>query len=449
MYEHVATTSHLKEGIMDLFSFSRESDRQVQNFEIIYDVHQKTAVVKGKLTKIESGTVEIDDTPYSIIYTANRIINSLSVVYSSPYFSKVMITGNTDELGLVTESLQVKCRFKTNLPEYGQTVDEIVKMLLHRTAQGETQNKLIGPLNEISLHFQRKKLRQMDFIFEEDDTASYSGIDDLYIGELTTFIHNYLTYPGSHKPDARVSFDLSTRTRLKTLEVSVIPDIKLNAPDGLFNGLEAKYVLQQVNQMLWLLPDTEIKELTLSQKRPKKGPAQYIYQVAFNLESNEEQTDPQQVGMNDAAGEAFASVLSQIYEHYGIHTDYPHLGLLDLTVKLEAQHTGWYIEYLSAQLTDRNLESTASMNQLFNQVQATLQDSPLAIKDFKLLMRQQRLIKLTCTIAAANDYTNQPAMMNPENTLKVNSNALIERVFRLNQDHNYYLSEENFEQLYD
>lgn len=428
----------LDQAIREAFKYCNKSSHQVSHLRVVFDVNQASTLLQADMKDNRVQSEAKDDLPYTTAFSLMQIIEGSIKSYVGTPLTKVTIDCDLDLSGILYDSVQVKYRFKMNQPN--QEVTTLLGQIFDATEKGECTQYLAAPVDTMLIHIMRHKLRNMDLIshFKVQNPAGVEFSDE-YRQLLGNFIHDYLTYPGNRQPGAKLEFDVCDRELPRFKTGQIYPDVTLSSNDGKFQYHQVRYVIRQLNEVLWLIPRARIIGMEIKQNWQKDNPRVPYYMTMFTI-GNQEQTDSQQIPDNIAAAKGMTMMLTQVIQNYTLPIKMPHNGRNQVSVGLEAVNGQWNVEFQNYQIINQlpHLQST-SASQIVSGLQSVL-TGQAKIRSFDLTMEGMQVTRLVSHIdpLEAPEEVSTDTIMDPIRGLTVRTKGQLTRRFTVHENGKYY-----------
>lgn len=266
-----------------LHKYTVSSNHVLTHLKIIYNVFDESALIEGTFsnkvqeTEITSSLIE------TINYVYHQIFMSYLMTYKRVFLSRIIIESDIDMLGVVFDSIQVTCRFKTNSSRYAISESDLLKSILMQTVQAEKSEVLERPVTTLELHLLRHKLRSVQLITDYNDQDCISGYQKQFetalVLSLVGLIDTYKNAATSHQASAKLAFTLKDRSQLFFKDGVIHPsqELAFKAGGQHFVSAQIEHVLLQTGAILTMLDHAQITGLQLNMSH------QGSYKCSFEL----------------------------------------------------------------------------------------------------------------------------------------------------------------------
>ena len=146
------------------------------HIKIIYNVVEESSFLDAKFSNEVSKSEITNDLISSINYIYSELISTYLMSYKKVFLSRIIIESDIDMLGVVFESIQVTCKFKTNARNYSLSQQELLNLIFEQTVDAERNEILERPPERIKLYLLRNKLRSIQLFFDysiQEEFSSY------------------------------------------------------------------------------------------------------------------------------------------------------------------------------------------------------------------------------------------------------------------------------------
>lgn len=242
------------------------------HLKLIYNVPDKSSFLDASFSSEVSKSEITSDLISSINYIYSELLSTYLMTYKKVFLSRIIIESDIDMLGVVFESIQVTCKFKTNAKNYSLSKRELLNLILEQTVDAERNEILERPPERLNLYLLRNKLRSIQLYFDysiQEETSSYGkSFNSDFKLTLYGLIRDFEDQKNKPKADVHISFDLTKRTALDLVEGSIYPTQTLPQNANKDSRFEEKVerVLRQIDPVLSLLDTAQIIQLTLKKE---------------------------------------------------------------------------------------------------------------------------------------------------------------------------------------
>lgn len=253
-----------------------KTDHVPVHIRLIYNVVEESSFLDTKFSNEVSKSEITDELISSISYIYTELISTYLMTYKKVFLSRIIIESDIDMLGVVFESIQVTCKFKTNAENYSLSKKELLNLIFEQTVDAERNEILERPPERIKLYLLRNKLRSIQLFFDysiQEEISSYGKpfTSDFKLA-LYGLIHDYERRKSVHKADLHVSFDLTKRNSLTLVEGTVYPKQLLSED---VNPEKVESILRQVDPILNLIDTAQVSRLVLKRDKSSSYKCQF------------------------------------------------------------------------------------------------------------------------------------------------------------------------------
>lgn len=259
-------------ALSKLQQYTSETGHVPVHLKLIYNVFDKSSLLDASFSSEVSKSEITGDLISSINYIYSELLSTYLMTYKKVFLSRIIIESDIDMLGVVFESIQVTCKFKTNAKNYSLSKRELLNLILEQTVDAERNEILERPPERMNLYLLRNKLRSIQLFFDysiQEEASSYgkSFTSDFKLA-LYGLIHDFEDQKNKPKADLHVSFNLTKRTTLDLVEGSIYPTQTLPQNANADSHFEEKVerVLRQIDPLLSLIDTAQITQLTLKKE---------------------------------------------------------------------------------------------------------------------------------------------------------------------------------------
>lgn len=257
------------------------------HIKIIYNVVEESSFLDAKFSNEVSKSEITNDLISSINYIYSELISTYLMSYKKVFLSRIIIESDIDMLGVVFESIQVTCKFKTNARNYSLSQQELLNLIFEQTVDAERNEILERPPERIKLYLLRNKLRSIQLFFDYSIQEEFSSYGKNFTSDfklaLYGLIHDYESHKNYHKADFHVSFDLTKRNNLTLVEGSVYPTQLLS---GDADSEVVERILREVDPILSNIDTAQITRLVLKHTNRSNYKCQFELRRAKNTPLN-------------------------------------------------------------------------------------------------------------------------------------------------------------------
>ncbi|QNQ82944.1 hypothetical protein FP435_00125 (plasmid) [Lactobacillus sp. PV037] len=281
MNEFVNRLNKVKTQLAKLDEYRIKTHRRLTHFQLRFDAHTNDCHILANY----SNRIKETDLNSSIISSLEYMSMNLLATYLQMYvfsgITSIIIECDIDEIGVIIESLQVRCKFKrTNWGE-DSSINTLSK-ILQATVEAEVNDIPEKSATCLSFRLLRGRLRSISLITDfkevnaafDQDKLQFSPLVMKYWQELLELYESRENARIFNKISGKLNFDLSDRQRVVLAQSLLYPDKKVDILTNIDGeeGLESTSLNKAISQFKELadrLPNPALTTLDLARSADK------------------------------------------------------------------------------------------------------------------------------------------------------------------------------------
>ncbi|MDC2828450.1 hypothetical protein [Limosilactobacillus mucosae] len=330
-------------SLQNLENYCKKMERSPEQLQIEYDLTLQNYIVSSRLT----GSYKKFDVQRKFLILSQaapitNLLNTIQVIYENDPLKKIVIEAEVDDIGLVINSLKVKCYF-----EHSKTLDlnHALERVINSSVTAEQCNLMSVPVSSLTLNNVVDSTYRYSLTYDYHNTnhkAYREFCMNEFVEELQEITQNL------NREDlifnTNLEFSLLNREKLHFLKGVVSPKQVLDFDGESFDAHHALMILKSLNAMMSWLPKADLNEMQLKEIYSKDN--KHYYQSSFLFIGTHHNRVHYEFNLTQETCNGVVNVLNNVVEHFSLLDLSNSAWNSEISVKLAINPSGvWDVKF--------------------------------------------------------------------------------------------------------